>query len=389
MKRLSGLTGACLSTALLSACAGGGNGISPSPTFKIASGSQTRRIASVRPNRNREFVYVANQGADTVSAYTVDPSGGGLSPVSGSPFAAGIQPSGIAVDPSNKFAYVANQNYPNPKGTVSAYTIDRTTGALEAVKRSPYVEGRNPYLIAVDPTGKFVYITNIFSDDVSAYTINKPNGSLTRIAGSPFETGGNPEGITTDPVASFVYIADTLTGEISGYTIEASSGALSPIAGSPFASGRTPDNLAIDPAGKFMYASNGRAANIWAYTIDSSSGALAPVTGSPFRIGAVAGAGAVDPMGRFVYFPIANGVAVFAIDPSSGSLKRVKGSPFKAGSGNHLAINPSGKFLYVANATTNDVSGFTVNATNGALTPVAGSPFAAGTTPLDIAIASP
>jgi 6-phosphogluconolactonase len=94
-------------------------------------------------------------------------------------------------------------------------------------------------------------------------------------------------------------------------------------------------------------------------------------------------------MGRFVYFPIANGVAVFAIDPSSGSLKRVKGSPFKAGSGNHLAINPSGKFLYVANATTNDVSGFTVNATNGALTPVAGSPFAAGTTPLDIAIASP
>ena len=27
-----------------------------------------------------------------------------------------------------------------------------------------------PYWVAVDPTGKFVYVTNIFSENVSAYS---------------------------------------------------------------------------------------------------------------------------------------------------------------------------------------------------------------------------
>ncbi|MFH1147246.1 MAG: hypothetical protein V1736_06015 [Pseudomonadota bacterium] len=46
------------------------------------------------------FAYVANYGANTVSAYSINASTGALTTVAGSPFAAGGQPISIAVDPT-------------------------------------------------------------------------------------------------------------------------------------------------------------------------------------------------------------------------------------------------------------------------------------------------
>ena len=56
-----------------------------------------------------EFVYVANSGDNTVSGYTINPATGALTAIAGSPFAAGEQPISVAMDPSGKFAYVANE----------------------------------------------------------------------------------------------------------------------------------------------------------------------------------------------------------------------------------------------------------------------------------------
>src|SRR5580700_5849938 len=59
-----------------------------------------------------QFVYVTNEGDSTVSGYTIDPSTGALTSIAGSPFPADAGPfsgpSSMAVDPSGKFAYVAN-----------------------------------------------------------------------------------------------------------------------------------------------------------------------------------------------------------------------------------------------------------------------------------------
>ncbi|MGH7985387.1 MAG: hypothetical protein ACREQX_03765, partial [Candidatus Binataceae bacterium] len=40
----------------------------------------------------QEFAYVANEGSGNVSAYTIDATTGALTPISGSPFAAGADP---------------------------------------------------------------------------------------------------------------------------------------------------------------------------------------------------------------------------------------------------------------------------------------------------------
>jgi DNA-binding beta-propeller fold protein YncE len=50
-----------------------------------------------------------------------------------------------------------------------------------------------------------------------------------------------------------------------------------------------------------------------------------------------------------------------------------------------VAVDPTGKFAYVLNESSNNVSVYRIGA-NGALTPIPGSPFAAGLNPYSVAI---
>ena len=71
-----------------------------------------------------------------------------------------------------QFAYVANAD----SNDVSGYRIDSTTGALTPIPGSPFAAGLGPSSVAVDPAGRFAYVANRDSADVSGYTINAPPG---------------------------------------------------------------------------------------------------------------------------------------------------------------------------------------------------------------------
>jgi 6-phosphogluconolactonase (cycloisomerase 2 family) len=58
-----------------------------------------------------------------------------------------MNPSSVTTDPSGKFLYVTNENPAD--NTVSAYVIDANTGALTPVAGSPFAAGHNPQSIAV------------------------------------------------------------------------------------------------------------------------------------------------------------------------------------------------------------------------------------------------
>jgi 6-phosphogluconolactonase (cycloisomerase 2 family) len=91
----------------------------------------------------------------------------------------------------------------------------------------------------VDPTGQFVYVANLNSEDISAYTINGTTGVLTADAGSPFPNGDftRPASVTVDPTGQFVYVANTKSNDVSAFNINGTTGALTPIADSPFPAG--------------------------------------------------------------------------------------------------------------------------------------------------------
>jgi 6-phosphogluconolactonase len=51
--------------------------------------------------------------------------------------------------------------------------------------------------MSVDPSGKFAYVANQITNNVSGYNIDAASGSLTAITNSPFAAGTLPISVTT------------------------------------------------------------------------------------------------------------------------------------------------------------------------------------------------
>ena len=299
---------------------------------------------SVTVDPTGKFAYVVSGGDDNILAYAIG-TDGALTTISGSPFATGSFPSAVVADPTGKFVYVANERGHN----ISAYHID-AIGGLKPVTGSPFTTGSGTVSVAVDPTGKFVYVPSHGEDDVFAFSIGA-DGALKPVPGSPFAAGKSPESIAVDPTGKFVYVGNyvdnqTAFGSISAYSIGA-KGALTPVPGSPFKGALNPASVTVDPTGRFFYAENffQGPSDISAYSI-GADGALTPVPGSPFTVGGGASFGpqavAVDPTGKFVYVPnvFLDNVSVFHIG-NNGALTPVTGSPFAAGSAPiSVAVSP-------------------------------------------------
>lgn len=334
---------------------------------------------------NPQFVYVANGGDNTVSAFSINTSTGALTPVPGSPFVAGASPSSIAVNASGTFAYVTNSS----DNTVSAYAIDASTGALTPVPGSPFATGSIPNAVTVNPAGTYVYVANLNDSTLSAYSIGA-NGALTPVPGSPFATASYPSSIAINPAGTLAYVADDSNSTVSAYSIGA-NGVLTQIAGSPFSAGTTPSiSVAINPAGTVVYLANNGDNNVSADSI-GPSGSLTPVAGSSFTAGSQPTGVTISPSGAFVYVTNGGDNTIWAYDVgAAGALTPMAGSPFAAGvSPNAVTISPTGAFAYVANWGDNTVSAYSINSSTGALTAVPGSPFAAGVNPAAIAVAQP
>jgi 6-phosphogluconolactonase len=80
---------------------------------------------------------------------------------------------------------------------VSAYTVNTTSGGLTVIPGSPFPGGSVPYSGDIDPSGRFLYVANLFGRNISAYTINPANGTLTVVGGSPFLTGWSVRAVIT------------------------------------------------------------------------------------------------------------------------------------------------------------------------------------------------
>ena len=89
--------------------------------------------AAPPPNNVPRFAYVANYDDNTVSAYTVNPTTGQLR--HNGYVAAGINPASVTVDPSGKFAYVANSFDGAGGNSVSTYTFRETSTWMQEIKQ--------------------------------------------------------------------------------------------------------------------------------------------------------------------------------------------------------------------------------------------------------------
>jgi 6-phosphogluconolactonase (cycloisomerase 2 family) len=330
-----------------------------------------------------KFAYVANNGDGTISAYTIVATTGALQSAAG-PIADGTAPAAVSLAPNGKWAYSASDNGLH----IYAFAINQTTGALSAIG-SPVSTGFTTGMafpdIAVDAASAHLYIASAGDGKVAGFAIDQSTGALTPLAGSPYPAGAGASAIPAfSPNGKYLYVMDSTANAVSGYTI-GSDGSLAPMA-STFATGQDPTWISFTPDGKWAYVSDSSGADeLSLFSVNATTGALtalAPPAKEPEEHPQDL---TVDASGTHLYVPVANGntagaIDVYTISDADGSLTFVGTTGAPAGvTPVFLDIVPNGKFAYVASKGGAEVYGYSIDATSGALTKLPKSPYSTGT----------
>jgi 6-phosphogluconolactonase (cycloisomerase 2 family) len=286
------------------------------------------------------------------------------------------------------------------------WAIDSTTGALTSVTGSPYTATfmaavpENEQAMITNPAGSLLFIADAAPAEIWVYQIGS-DGSLTAATGSPFSTGSLvPGGLAIDGLGKYLYVtqnfSDNTGEEIGAYAI-GTTGSLTLVSGSPFLFPM--GQVQGEPTGKYLIGTTGNAQAVSGVDLDQlyvfsigTTGALTQVAttttvNSPFRI-------AVQPnsTGNLVYsFGLNSDATAFnppegyQIDASTGALTAVANSPFSnAAIGDWGQFDQSGANLFLlgsvvtqgTNSVTDNIGALAVGS-GGALTePTTGITFA-------------
>jgi 6-phosphogluconolactonase (cycloisomerase 2 family) len=202
--------------------------------------SQFAFCSAARPPTT-ENLYVTDSVNYVVLNYAISSAGVlTLVPFSTTPGAptgapTGTVPSGVTVDPCNRFVYVSNAS---PNNSVSAYTICSVASlamscptanfSLQPIAASPYPAGDDPGPLLVDPYGRFLYVLDTGSNQISGYEISSATGTLTAFTGAPIATNLEPTSIAIRKDDSWLFVSNLNSANISEYAITQATGILTP-----------------------------------------------------------------------------------------------------------------------------------------------------------------
>jgi 6-phosphogluconolactonase len=152
-------------------------------------------------------------------------------------YGAGTTPSAIAEDPSARFVYITdeatNQLYGN---------LVQNDGSLVPMTNSPFATGIFPVGVTIDPRGEFLYVANFSSNTVGAYAINVATGTPVGSVGSASTTVDTaPMCVTIEPALGiYLYSANNLASTVSALQLDPHNGGLSQVQNTPFPSSGLP-----------------------------------------------------------------------------------------------------------------------------------------------------
>lgn len=333
------------------------------------------------------FLFALNSDDMSVAAFKVNSDTGALTAAPGSPFDSSTCCQGtLDASHDGKFVFVAG----GEGGGVAVFSVNQDTAALTPVSGSPFDIGSCPRDVKVTPDGTLLFVSDQCADQLFVFHVST-NGALSEATGSPYDAGPRPWGLAVDPQGRFVFLTDRSDDSIRSYAINGSTGQLTESPGSPIIAGnngglRFP---VTDHSGQFLYATHANNAEVYAFTINQTNGDLTDAGEFETDCGPVGIAAhpSFDLIGvaNFCFQEGSNNptsVSIFSINTGTGALADVPGSPFALDDAvHHLAFDPSGRFLYLAEpfAGSGDglIRGYTVDS-NGNPVELTGSPWSTG-----------
>jgi 6-phosphogluconolactonase len=292
-------------------------------------------------------------------------------------------PSYLAISHDGNHVYAANEV---KNGTISSFLFNPSSGELSFVNKVS-TGGSSPCYVSVDDKSKFVFAGNYSSGNLAAVSLND-DGSLgtepqfIKHEGSSIDKGRQqgPHVHCTvlSPDNKYLLTADLGIDKINIYKIDPSmiSTPLTPakqefVAVKP---GSGPRHITFHPNSKFAYLIQEMAGMITVF--DYKDGKLTEKQTitmlAPDFKGKVGAADIhVSPDGKFLYGSNrgeANEIVIYSID-KKGLLTLVGHQPTLGKSPRNFVIDPSGKYLLVANQDNNEIVFFTIDQKTGLLTP--------------------
>jgi 6-phosphogluconolactonase len=308
-------------------------------------------------------------------------------------------PSAIVFDAAGTHLYSTNATDivdNGTSGTVSAFTVDRTTGQLQLMN-SVASGGAGPTYASVHRGGRHLLVANYAGGSVAVLPI-LPDGRLgtatdvkktTGVVGPKHATHAPPGSfaisghdmphahmIRTDPAGRFVIVPDLGLDRIFVWAFNATAGTLTP-ADPPSVAlppGDGPRHFAFHPDGRWLYSIQEEGSTIVLFDYDAANGRLtarqtisslpAGYAGSNFCSGIL-----VSHDGRFVYAGnrLHDSIGIFAVG-RDGTLTFVDDVWTRGDYPRSMTIDPSGRFMYVCNQRADHVASFAIDGTTGRLT---------------------
>ncbi len=305
---------------------------SPFAAGGAGTGGGLAEQGAIQITPDGRFVIAVDAGSNQVSVLRIHPDGSLRLVSHGVVSSGGTLPDSVAVH--GNLVYVANSGAGDANYT--GFLLG-PNGRLFPVPGSTVTLAANaaPADVLFNGTGTKLAGTEVGTSLIDSFTVGF-DGRLTAAPGSPFPAQGlgpfGSEFRPTNPDQLFVSNAHNVgagTGTISAFR-DSFNGVLSPIGASPFADNQTaPCWVEITHDGQFLFTVNTGSGEISRYQI-APGGALTLLGSTP--VAATGGVGAVDarlsPDGRFLYVDESRIGKVGAFAVNGGSLTELGTSPF-------------------------------------------------------------
>ena len=268
-----------------------------------------------------KYVLAVNPGSNTIAVLLID--GGRLTPVDGSPFAAGgVTP--LSVTAHGDLVYVANQAIPfmNPNASpnVTGFRMS-AEGRLTPIPGSTveFPAGQGPAQVEFSPSGAVLAVTAGFQADGRIHTFAvQPDGRLKEGPGSPFVTReiSGTVGYSWSADGRRLFVSNFRGSAVTVFSVDATIAALEPVGPAYPNGGGAACWTALSPDGTTLYTGNFVGNSISAFTI-RPDGTLSLLGTVPRRDTMAPDTKDIEisPDGKYLYAigPIGRHVAVFAI----------------------------------------------------------------------------
>ncbi len=292
-----------------------------------------------------------------------------------------VNPSFLAFDRTGRVLYTVHGD----RSTVSGFRIDDATGRLTQFTAAD-TRGRNPVHLAIDPTNRVMVVCNHLSSTVAVLPVAADGtlGDATQLVTLEGRLGphrveqpfAKPHQAEFDPAGRFIVVPDKGLDRVFTFRLDSGRLVAADPPSVPARESSGPRHVAFHPAGRRAYVVNELDSTLTGYEYDGATGAMSPFQVIPTLPGRFTGDSraseiAVSADGRFVYASNRgfDSIAVFAAAPDTGWLTQVEHAPSEGRTPRFFTLDPTGRFMFVANEDSDVIVSFSVDRLTGRLTP--------------------